>query len=133
MEIEIGAIPNQKINGTLTKVSPKAHKEEGSTLFEVEIQIGDIGGKILRAGYSANANIIINRKDSILLVPERLVKTADSVSTVEIKDSLGQVTTRKIKTGLSDGLNIEVSEGLKVGEPVVERPPREIKAEVSVD
>lgn len=129
VEIEIGAIPNQKINGTLTKVSPKAHKEEGSTLFEVEIQIGDIGDKILRAGYSANANIIITRKDSILVVPERLVKTADSVSTVEIKDSLGQVTTRKIKTGLSDGLNIEVSEGLKEGELVVERPPKEIKAE----
>jgi HlyD family secretion protein len=133
VEIEIGALPNQKIKGTLTKISPKAHKEEGSTLFEVEIQITDARDMTLRAGYSANADIIITRKDSILVVPERLVKIADSVSTVEIKDSLGQVTTRKIKTGLSDGLNIEVSEGLKEGELVVERPPREIKAEVSVD
>ena len=129
VEIEIGAIPNQKISGTLTKVSPKAHKEEGSTLFEVEIQITEAGDKVLRAGYSANADIIITKKDSILVVPERLVKIADSVSTVEIKDSVGLVTNRTIKTGLSDGINIEVLEGLKEGEQVVERPPKEITAD----
>ncbi|MBI5266216.1 MAG: efflux RND transporter periplasmic adaptor subunit [candidate division Zixibacteria bacterium] len=128
VEIEVGAIPNQKITGTLIKVSPKAHKEEGSTLFEVEIQIANIGDKPLRAGYSANANIIITKKDSVLVVPERLVKVADSVSTVEVKDSLGQIATRTIKTGLSDGINLEVTEGLKEGEKIVERPPKEIKA-----
>lgn len=128
-DIEIGAIPNQKIKGTLTKVSPKAHKEEGSTLFEVEIQITDAGDKTLRAGYSANASIIINKKDSVLVVPERLVKVADSASTVEIKDSIGTVASRKVKTGLSDGINIEVVEGLKLGDSVVERPPKEIKAD----
>lgn len=128
-EMEIGAIPNQKIKGLLTKISPKAHKEEGSTLFEVEIQITEAGDKTLRAGYSANANIIITRRDSILLIPERLVKTADSVSTVEVQDSVGTITTKKIKTGLSDGINIEVVEGLKNGEKIVERPPKEIKAD----
>lgn len=128
-EIEIGAIPNQKIKGTLTKVSPKAHKEEGSTLFEVEVQITDAGDKTLRAGYSANASIIINQKDSVLVVPERLVKVTDSVSTVEVKDSVGQIASRTVKTGLSDGINIEVIEGLKLGDSVIERPPKEIKAD----
>lgn len=128
-EIEVGAMPSQKINGTLTKLSPKAHKEEGSTLFEVEIQINDIGDRVLRAGYSANASIIITRKDSVLVVPERLVKVADSVSTVEVRDSLGQITTRTIKTGLSDGINLEVVEGLTDGEKIVERPPKEITAD----
>jgi HlyD family secretion protein len=128
-ELEIGALPNKKVKGTLTKVSPKAHKEEGSTLFEVEVQITDTAVMALRAGYSANANIIITKKDSVLVVPERLVKVADSVSTVEIRDSVGQVTTKTIKTGLSDGINIEVLEGLKVGELLVERPPKEIKAD----
>ncbi len=128
-EIEIGAIPNQKIKGTLTKVSPKAHKEEGSTLFEVEVQITDAGDKTLRAGYSANASIIINQKDSVLVVPERLVKVTDSVSTVEVKDSIGQIASRTVKTGLSDGINIEVIDGLKLGDSVIERPPKEIKAD----
>ncbi len=128
-DIEIGAIPNQKIKGTLTKVSPKAHKEEGSTLFEVEIQITEAGEKTLRAGYSANASIIINQKDSVLVVPERLVKVTDSVSTVEVKDSVGQIASRTVKTGLSDGINIEVTDGLQLGDSVIERPPKEIKAD----
>ena len=129
-EIEIGAIPNKKIKGNLNRISPKAHKEEGSTLFEVEITIDkDSSVSFLRAGYSANANIIINRKDSVIVVPERLVKVKDSVSTVEMKDSTGIVTTRTIKTGLSDGINIEVIEGLKVGDSVIERPPKEITAD----
>ncbi|RKX28837.1 MAG: efflux RND transporter periplasmic adaptor subunit [Candidatus Zixiibacteriota bacterium] len=125
-EIEIGAIPNKKISGILRKVSPKAHKEEGSTLFEVEIQIGEIGKSILRAGYSANADIIITRKEDILLVPERLVHMEDSAASVEVQDTLGVITTRDVVTGLSDGINIEITEGLEKGELLVERPPREI-------
>ncbi len=111
----------------MDKISPKAHKEEGSTLFDIEIKLTDVGKSFLRAGYSANADIIITKKDSILLVPERLVKMSDSASSVEIKDSLGVIADRKIKTGLSDGINLEIVEGLNEGELVVERPPKEIK------
>lgn len=125
-EIEIGAIPNEKIEGVLQKISPKAHKEEGSTLFEVEITIKDAGSLVLRAGYSANADVIITRKEDILLIPERLISIEDSISSVEIQDTLGVITTREITTGLSDGINIEVVEGLSEGDLVVERPPKEI-------
>lgn len=127
--IEIGAMPNDTVHGTLALISPKAHKDQGSTLFEVEITIGQTGNKLLRAGYSANANIIINRKDSILIAPERLLKVSDSITTCEIQDSSGVVTTRTVKTGLSDGISIEIVEGLADGEMLVERPPKEIKAE----
>jgi len=128
-EIEIGAIPNEKVNGTLKKISPKAHKEEGSTLFEVEINIKDLSKNFLRAGYSANADVIITKKEDILLIPERLIKIEDSVSSVEVQDTLGVITTREITTGLSDGIKIEVVEGLDEGELLVERPPREISAD----
>lgn len=127
VEIKVGAIPNDTIKGYLDKISPKAHKEEGSTLFDIEIKLTSVGKSFLRAGYSANADIIITKKDSILLVPERLVKMSDSASSVEIKDSLGVITERKIKTGLSDGINLEIVEGLSEGELIVERPPKEIK------
>ncbi|MFQ6007699.1 MAG: efflux RND transporter periplasmic adaptor subunit [Candidatus Zixiibacteriota bacterium] len=129
VEIEIGALPNEKVTGILERISPKAHKEEGSTLFEVEISIKELGMKFLRAGYSANANIIITKKEDILLIPERLITMKDSVATVEVQDSVGVVTTKKIKTGLSDGIKIEVVEGLEEGELVVERPPKEITAD----
>ena len=128
-EIEIGAVTGSRINGTLTKISPKAHKEEGSTLFGVEIIIDDIGESGLRAGYSANSDIIITKKEDILLIPERLVTVKDSISSVEVQDSLGVITTLEIKTGLSDGINIEVTEGLEEGMMLVERPPKEITAD----
>ncbi|MBU8934488.1 MAG: efflux RND transporter periplasmic adaptor subunit [candidate division Zixibacteria bacterium] len=128
-EIEIGAVPNEKLAGTLRKISPKAHREEGSTLFEVEILIADIGSSILRAGYSANADVIITQKKDILLVPERLVYIEDSAASVEVQDTLGVITTRDVMTGLSDGINIEITEGLDEGELLVERPPREITAD----
>ncbi|MCK4573572.1 MAG: efflux RND transporter periplasmic adaptor subunit [candidate division Zixibacteria bacterium] len=126
VEIEIGAIPNEKVSGVLSRISPKAHKEEGSTVFEVEIILTDVGSIFLRAGYSANADIIITRKEEILLIPERLVKMEDSVMQVEVQDTAAVIATREITTGLSDGINIEVVEGLEEGELLVERPPKEI-------
>ena len=128
VEIEIGAIPNEKLTGTLVAISPKAHKEEGAILFEVEIHLDDLGDLQLRAGYSANADVIISKKEDIILVPERLVKIEDSIATVEIMDSLGTIDTVIIETGLSDGISIEVVSGLKGGEKAVERPPKEITA-----
>ncbi len=128
-EIEIGALPNDTVTGILSKISPKAHKEEGSTLFEVEISIAQVGKRFLRAGYSANADIVITKKEDILLIPERLIKMEDSASTVEVQDTTGVITSREIKTGLSNGINIEVVEGLDEGELVVERPPKEITAD----
>jgi len=127
-EIEIGALSSQeKIAGVVTKISPKAHKEEGSTLFEVEIRIDDMGATFLRAGYSANADVIITKKEDIILIPERLIQSKDSVQYVEVQDSALVITEREIKTGLSDGINIEIVTGLDVGEVLVERPPKEIE------
>lgn len=127
-EIEIGAFTSQdKIIGVLKKISPKAHKEEGATLFEVEIEITESHGNFLRAGYSANADIIITKKENILFIPERLITTKDSAQFVEVQDTAAVVTKREIQTGLSDGINIEVSDGLNEGELVIERPPKEIK------
>jgi len=125
-EIEVGAIPNEKLIGRVEKISPKAHRDQGSTLFEVEIVIEDMGSKFLRAGYSANADLIISKREDILLVPERLVTFDDSTATVEVQDTVGVVTTRDITVGLSDGINIEVVEGVTEGELIIERPPREI-------
>ncbi len=129
VEIEIGALPNEKVPGRLIKISPKAHKQEGSTMFEVEIEIDDVSGAFLRAGYSANADIIITKKTDILLIPERLLTIEDSTAFVEVQDTIGVVTKREIETGLSDGIRIEIQDGLQEGELLVERPPREITAE----
>ncbi len=126
-EIKIGALPGNNLDGILTKISPKAKKQDNTTLFELEIEINDIGDKILRAGYSASADIIINKKDSILVVPERLVEFKGDSVFVEVADSAGIIESRQIEVGLSDGLNIEIIDGLVLGEMIVERPPKEIE------
>jgi multidrug efflux pump subunit AcrA (membrane-fusion protein) len=79
-------------------------------------------------GYSANADIVVKQKKDVLLLPERLVKFEGGKATVEIPGDLGKEPTKKeIKYGLSDGMNVEVTEGLKEKDAVVERPPKKIE------
>jgi HlyD family secretion protein len=135
VELKIGALPNEKLSGRLSKISPKAKKQDNTTLFDLEVEIlkaapGDTAAtaRALRAGYSANAEVIITKKDSILIIPERLVSFLADTARVEVQDSAtGKIDFKNIKTGLSDGLNIEVIEGLAQGQKVVERPPKEIE------
>jgi HlyD family secretion protein len=126
-DIKVGALPGEALKGNLSKISPKAKKQDNTTLFDLEIQITETGDKTLRAGYSANADIIISKKDSILVIPERLVEFKGDTAFVEVADSAGIIESRKIEVGLSDGLNIEVKDGLALGDNVVERPPKEIE------
>jgi HlyD family secretion protein len=126
VEIKVGALPKGKVEGVLEKISPKAHKDEGSTVFDIEIRLTEVGDVLLRAGYSANADIFITRKEDILLIPERLIEFVGDTAYVEVQDSLGVITKITVETGLSDGINIEIADGLSEGDLVVERPPKEI-------
>jgi len=125
--LKIGAIPDEEVWGKLVRISPKARKEENATLFDVEIEITRRGNKILRAGYSSNAELLINRSENALIIPERLVRFQEDKTFVEVQNENGEAERREIKVGLSDGINVEVLEGLEEGEEVIERPPKEIK------
>jgi HlyD family secretion protein len=126
--LKVGALPNVPVEGLLTRISPKARKEDNATLFDLEIEIKEHGDATLRAGYSATADIIINKKDSVLVIPERLVTFAHDSATVEVLDSATQtIALIPIEIGLSDGLKIEVTKGLSLNDLVVERPPKEIE------
>jgi HlyD family secretion protein len=125
-DIQIGALPDSRILGTVERIFPKAKKEGNATLFDIEILVPDTAGQTLRAGYSATATITVRSKENILMLPERLVLFENGKKFVEVKK--GEVVEKKeVQTGLSDGLNIEITQGLAEGEMVVERPPREIK------
>jgi HlyD family secretion protein len=85
---------------------------------------------MLRAGYSANADLVIREKTDILMIPERLVLfEEDGAKTfVELppEEPEGEPVKVEVETGLSDGLNIEIVEGLNEDDTVVQRPPRDI-------
>jgi HlyD family secretion protein len=126
--IKIGALPDARVDGVVSKIAPKSKTAEGATLFDVEIELTPGTGVVLRAGYSANADIVVREKGDVLLIPERLVSFADGKATVEVPGAPGgDPVKRPIKVGLSDGMSVEVAEGLSEKDLVVERPPKKIE------
>ncbi|MCK5738092.1 efflux RND transporter periplasmic adaptor subunit [bacterium] len=125
-EIQVGALPGKAVFGTLYKISLKARKENNATVFPVEINVEKSDDVVLRAGYSANANIIIQKKKQVLALPERVVFMANDSSWVEIQEDDDTVQKVYIKTGLSDAIYIEVLEGLIEEQAVLEKESKEI-------
>jgi HlyD family secretion protein len=135
--LKIGALPRADVRGVLARIWLKARKEENSTVFPVEIEITDAtepsgtGAEaapkmaVLRAGYSANADVIIEQRQDILLVPERVVTFAGDTARVTVLLASGQTEERVIETGLSDAIHVEVVSGLDEGARVKEK---EVKA-----
>ncbi|HCL00463.1 MAG TPA: efflux RND transporter periplasmic adaptor subunit [Candidatus Marinimicrobia bacterium] len=127
-ELEIGALPGKSIQGEVVRISPKARKENNATVFDIEIEIVDDRGIELRAGYSANAKIILNKVEDVLTIPERLLTFENDSVFVEVEDTTtGTVSKCQIEIGLSDGINAEVKSGITKEDLLVERPPKEIQ------
>ena len=125
-ELQIGALPGKNVTGEVTLISLKARKQENTTVFPVEIKINQTDGAVLRAGFSANAHIIIARRDSVLAIPERVVTFRNDSAFVQIPVGELGSEERYVKTGLSDAIQIEVLEGLKEGEVVLEKEVKKI-------
>ncbi len=110
--LKIGAIPDQQFDAILEYISPKGVKEEGTVKFEVKAAVKQTGDRFLRAGYSANGDIIIHKKDNVLAIKERdIIYDGDGKTYVEIKNGDG-FDRKKVETGISDGLNTEIISGL---------------------
>ncbi|HCE57657.1 MAG TPA: efflux transporter periplasmic adaptor subunit [Prolixibacteraceae bacterium] len=113
IELEIGAIDKEKFDAILAYISPKGKEENGAIQFEIKADVKLKEGQFIRAGYSANANIVLDRKDSVMVIPEGMLKFENDSSYVEIQTGVEQQFEKRfVKTGLSDGINIEITEGL---------------------
>lgn len=111
--LSIGAIENAKFDANLEYISPKGKEENGAIQFEIKAAVSLKDSVFIRANYSANADIALERADSVLNIEESLLKFDHDSAYVEIETSTPQVFEKKyIKTGLSDGINIEIKEGL---------------------
>lgn len=128
--IKVGALPDEVVTGRLARIAPEAQKGEGATLFDVEIELDPDQPIVLRAGYSANADVVISEQADVVVIPERLVQFSEDGEETWV-ETPGQGPEAEpvkvpVELGLSDGLNVEVVAGLAVGDEVVQRPPREI-------
>jgi HlyD family secretion protein len=119
IELEIGAIEKERFEAVLEFISPKGVEENGAIQFEIKASVRLMEGQFIRAGYSANANIVLDRRDSVLVIPESLLKFENDSSYVEVQTGEEQqFEKRPVQTGLSDGINIEIKSGLRMEEKV---------------
>ncbi len=114
--LTIGAIPDKEYNATLYYVSPKGKMDEGVIKFDIEASLKLPEGDFIRAGYSANADIVLETKKDVLLIPEACLQISGDTTSIELKIDEDTFEKRIIKTGVSDGLKIEVLEGLAEGD-----------------
>ncbi len=110
--LSIGAIEKEKFDAELEYISPKGKEENGAIQFEIKALIKLKENFFIRSGYSANADIVLDRRDSVLCLEEGLLQFKGDSTFVEVEKKPQQFEKRFIKTGLSDGINIEVLKGL---------------------
>lgn len=121
VKITVGAIQDLKLDATLEYISPKGVEENGANMFEIKAAIQLPNDVKIRSGYSANAEIVLERAAKTICVPEASLEfEGDSTFVYVLTDSTsGQKFQRiPVTTGISDGISIEVKKGLKVGEKV---------------
>jgi len=112
LNLTIGALQDESFNAILEYISPKGVEEEGAIQFEIKAAITLREGSFLRAGYSANADIVLDRRDSVLAVKEKNLVFEGEKIFVEVEKGEQKFEKQTITTGLSDGINIEVLDGI---------------------
>jgi HlyD family secretion protein len=112
LDITVGALRDRKIAGTLEYISPKGLAVDGAVQFEIRAAITPEEDLFIRAGSSANADIVLDRREDVLAVDEAALRFEGERVFVEVEVAPGRYEERDLVVGLSDGLKIEVVEGL---------------------
>jgi len=120
MDITIGALQDQKLIAKLEYISPKGKEENGAITFEMKAAVKVPKDIFVRAGYSANAQIVFSKSEHVITIPESCIEFGgDTAFVYVLKTKEPQVFTKKqIKIGLSDGVKIEVKSGLKLTDKI---------------
>ncbi|MGB1284056.1 MAG: efflux RND transporter periplasmic adaptor subunit [Polaribacter sp.] len=114
IEVSIGAIEGKKFPAKLNFIAPKGTEEGGAVQFKIKADVSLDDNYFIRAGYSANADIVLEKKDSVLSIKEALLKFDKKTEEpyVEVKQEDGKFEKKTLKLGTSDGVNVEILEGV---------------------
>lgn len=114
LEVSLGAIEDQALQAKLKFIAPKGNEEQGAVQFKIEADLYLNDSIFVRAGYSANASLVLERKDSVMAISESLLqfdrKTEEPYVEIEIEDQ--KFERRDVKIGISDGVNVEIISGV---------------------
>jgi HlyD family secretion protein len=119
--IVVESFKDKKFDGRVTKISPLGVEKDNVTTFEVRVSIQNPGGQ-LKANMSANAEIILEEKHGVFLIPETaVIYDKDRHTSVEVPDPKADNGRRKVAValGISNGVKTELISGLKEGDKVV--------------
>lgn len=112
------AFGDREFQGKVSLISPSAKISNNIAIFYVRVDIPNSTGE-LRAGMTAEGDIIIKEERNVLLVPIRAVKRTERRAYVEILNSDGERELKRVVLGDDDGSNIVVKEGLQDGDKIV--------------
>jgi len=120
LEISLGAIEDKKFPAKLNFIAPKGTEESGAVQFTIKADVKLDKDYYLRAGYSANAEIILEKKDSVLSIREAVLKFDKETDKpyVEVKTGDQEFERRDIELGISDGINVEILSGLTMDDEI---------------
>lgn len=120
LKVSLGAIEDQELDASLKFIAPKGTEEQGAVQFKIEADMVLNDSIFVRAGYSANASIVLDRKEDILALREALIqfdrKTQDPY--VEVMTGDQKFERREVKLGISDGVNVEILKGVSEDDKV---------------
>ena len=116
--ITIGALQDYSFDAKLEYIAPKAVENNGSNQFEIKAAVQVPSGQTIRSGYSANAEIVLQEESQVLSVPESALEFAGDSTFVYVRGEDGAYARTPVRTGISDGIQIEVKEGLTLGQKV---------------
>lgn len=123
LKISLGAVEGKELDAKLRFIAPKGVEETGAVQFKIEGDVEVNDEIFIRAGYSANASMILEKKDSILVIPEALLQFDKETDKPYVEVAVGNVEDQKferkdIEIGISDGVNVEIVSGLAEDEMV---------------
>ena len=120
IKVILGAINEKEFPAKLTFVAPKGIEQNGAVQFTIKADVEVESSKSIRAGYSANAEIEVESKDSVLVINESLLQfnRITEKPFVEILNDNGYFRTKNVEIGISDGINIEIIEGVKLTDKI---------------
>lgn len=127
LDIKIGALEKETFAGKLEHIAPKGKEIDGAIQFEIKAAVTPKPDVFVRAGYSANADVVLDKRTNVLAIREALVQFDNGKPFVEIEVQKGVYQRKDIKLGLSDGIYAEVLEGVtkdqQVKQPANAGPP----------
>lgn len=114
MNVVIGALQNKSFPGKVTLIAPKGTEESGTIKFNVEGNVTNPKGEYIRAGFSANGEVILSSQKNALLLDESLIQydKGNNKSFVEVKQPNGSFKKTYVKLGASDGINVQILSGI---------------------